>query len=646
MSKTFYITTPIYYVNSHPHIGHAYTTIATDVFTRYRRLFGEEAYFLTGTDEHGQKIAESAAQAGIDPQEFVNRMAGEFREMWPPLHIAHDQFIRTTDPEHKSRVQAVLQKIHNQGEIYLKEYEGLYCVGCERFLDESELTPEGDCPDHQKPPQPHKERNYFFRMSAYQEWLVQLLEGNPELVYPGRYRNELLRFLEAPLQDLCISRPKSRLSWGIKLPFDRDFVTYVWFDALLNYPNALGWPDAPRYQKFWPHCHHIIGKDILKTHGIYWPCMLKSAGIPMFKKLVVHGHWVIGGSKMSKSLGNVVSPLDMKARLGVDALRYFLLREMSFGEDANFTEALALARYNGDLANNLGNLISRSITLSRRNFDGQVPPCGELTELETNLRREFTEGVGRVQELVLVFQPHRALELVTQLSSAVNKYIDEHKPWKLAKEPEQHELLGTVLYTALDSTRILVGLLQPVMPEKMAEAQRLFGMSEQPLAFEQLVPGALEPGTRLPEPAPLFPKLQMPPTEPAPKPVKKQQPKPAPKQQAGAVTSGNGIGMEIFQQIRLKVGIVRKCRRVEKSDKLLISQIDLGEGRLRSIVSGVAEFYTPEQMVGKRVVVVANLKPVKLRGELSEGMLLALDDGTTLTVLEAAKTTAPGTPIR
>ena len=477
-------------------------------------------------------------------------------------------------------------------------------------------------------------------------WLVQLLENNPELVYPGRYRNELLRFLEAPLQDLCISRPKSRLSWGIELPFDKEFVTYVWFDALLNYPNALGWPDDPRYQKFWPHCHHIIGKDILKTHGIYWPCMLKSAGMPVFQKLVVHGHWVIGGSKMSKSLGNVVNPLDLKDRLGVDALRYFLLREMSFGEDANFTEALALARYNGDLANNLGNLISRSITLSRKNFDGQVPPCGELTELETNLRREFEEGVGRVQELVRAFQPHRALELVTQLSSAVNKYLDEHKPWKLAKEPEQHELLGTVLYTALDSARILVGLLQPVMPEKMAEAHRLLGMSVRSLEFDQLIPGVLESGTPLPEPAPLFPKLQASSASTPSEPTKKPKPASAPKPKADESASGNEIGIDTFQQIELKVGVIRECRRVEKSDKLLVSQIDLGEGRLRSIVSGVAEFYTPEQMVGKRVVVVANLKPVKLRGELSEGMVLASDDGTTITVVEAAEVAAPGTAVR
>ena len=372
MSETFYITTPIYYVNSHPHIGHAYTTIVTDVFVRYRKFFGEETYFLTGTDEHGQKIAESAQAANLKPQEFVDRMTAEFRGMWPHLHIQQDQFIRTTDAFHKSAVQAVLQKIYDQGEIYLKDYEGLYCVGCERFLDQEELTEAGNCPDHQKPPQVRQEKNYFFRMSAYQEWLIGLLEKNKDLVQPARFRNELLSFLKAPLQDLCISRPKSRLEWGIDLPFDNDFVTYVWFDALLNYVTALGWPEDSRYEQFWKHCHHVIGKDILKTHGIYWPCMLKAAGFPVFKKLAVHGHWVVQGSKMSKSLGNVVNPLEMKNLIGVDGLRYFLLREMSYGEDANFTEDLVFARYHGELSNNFGNLLNRSISMSRKNFENEV----------------------------------------------------------------------------------------------------------------------------------------------------------------------------------------------------------------------------------------------------------------------------------
>ena len=385
MSETFYITTPIYYVNSHPHIGHAYTTIVTDVFVRYRKLFGEETYFLTGTDEHGQKIAESAQAANLKPQEFVDRMTAEFRDMWPHFHILQDQFIRTTDAFHKSAVQAVLQKIYDQGEIYLKDYEGLYCVGCERFLDQEELTEEGNCPDHQKPPQVRQEKNYFFRMSAYQEWLIGLLEENKDLVQPARYRNELLSFLKAPLQDLCISRPKSRLEWGIDLPFDNDFVTYVWFDALLNYVTALGWPEDSRYEQFWKHCHHVIGKDILKTHGIYWPCMLKAAGFPVFKKLAVHGHWVVQGSKMSKSLGNVVNPLEMKDLIGVDGLRYFLLREMSYGEDANFTEDLVFARYLVYLYIYFVNLHNRSISMSLQNFKNEVPPRGEPGKQEVEL---------------------------------------------------------------------------------------------------------------------------------------------------------------------------------------------------------------------------------------------------------------------
>ena len=508
MNNTFYITTPIYYVNSHPHIGHAYTSIATDVLTRFWKLFGADTYFLTGTDEHGQKIVESAAKSGIEPQEFVDQISQEFREMWPHLHIENDQFIRTTDPEHKACVQQILQKIFDQGEIYLKDYQGLYCVGCERFLDEAELE-DGDCPDHQIPPESYKEQNYFFRMSSYQDWLVEELKHNESWVYPGRYRNELIQFLKAPLQDLCISRPKNRLDWGIDMPFDDKFVTYVWFDALLNYSSALGWPKGEKFHKYWPHVHHIIGKDILKTHGIYWPCMLKAAGLPVFKKLVVHGHWIVGGSKMSKSLGNVVDPLAMKDHLGVDALRYFLLRDMSFGEDSNFTEELAITRYNGDLANNFGNLLNRSISMSRKNFEGCVPPLGEVGDLEKDIRNSFIKGVETCRENILAFQPHRALEHVAWLSSQVNKYIDSCKPWSLAKQPEERERLGTVLYTALDMARILVGLLGPVMPEKMCEARKALGLGAELILFEKLTPGVLVAGAELPEPKPLFQKIQV-----------------------------------------------------------------------------------------------------------------------------------------
>ena len=644
MSETFYITTPIYYVNSHPHIGHAYTTIVTDVFVRYRKLFGEETYFLTGTDEHGQKIAESAQAANLKPQEFVDRMTAEFRDMWPHLHIQQDQFIRTTDAFHKSAVQAVLQKIYDQGEIYLKDYEGLYCVGCERFLDQEELTEEGNCPDHQKPPQVRQEKNYFFRMSAYQEWLIGLLEENKDLVQPARYRNELLSFLKAPLQDLCISRPKSRLEWGIDLPFDNDFVTYVWFDALLNYVTALGWPEDSRYEQFWKHCHHVIGKDILKTHGIYWPCMLKAAGFPVFKKLAVHGHWVVQGSKMSKSLGNVVNPLEMKDLIGVDGLRYFVLREMSYGEDANFTEDLVFARYHGELSNNFGNLLNRSISMSRKNFENEVPPRGEPGKQEIKLYQMFEQETSQIKAWVEQFEPHRALERIAMMSSAVNKYLDENKPWKLAKEEDQNERLGTVLYTALDASAWLVCLLEPVMPEKMKAARIQLGLGESPMTLEMLKPGLVQTGTPLPLPEPLFPRIQLKQKEPEkPSPTPKAKPQSEEKQEAELE---NLVGIESFQKLDFRTGRILESKKVKGSDKLLVSQVDLGESKPRSIVSGVAEFYRPEDLPGMNVVVVSNLKPVKLRGELSEGMILATDDGNSLKILEAPGDSKPGTVVR
>ena len=644
MSETFYITTPIYYVNSHPHIGHAYTTIVTDVFVRYRKSFGEETYFLTGTDEHGQKIAESAQAANLKPQEFVDRMTAEFRDMWPHLHIQQDQFIRTTDAFHKSAVQAVLQKIYDQGEIYLKDYEGLYCVGCERFLDQEELTEEGNCPDHQKPPQVRQEKNYFFRMSAYQEWLIGLLEDNKDLVQPARYRNELLSFLKAPLQDLCISRPKSRLEWGIDLPFDNDFVTYVWFDALLNYVTALGWPEDSRYEQFWKHCHHVIGKDILKTHGIYWPCMLKAAGFPVFKKLAVHGHWVVQGSKMSKSLGNVVNPLEMKDLIGVDGLRYFLLREMSYGEDANFIEDLVFARYHGELSNNFGNLLNRSISMSRKNFENEVPPRGEPGKQEIELYQMFEQETSQIKAWVEQFEPHRALERIAMMSSAVNKYLDENKPWKLAKEEDQNERLGTVLYTALDASAWLVCLLEPVMPEKMKAARIQLGLGESPMTLEMLKPGLVQTGTPLPLPEPLFPRIQLKQKEPEqPSPTPKAKPQSEEKQEAELE---NLVGIESFQKLDFRTGRILESKKIKGSDKLLVSQVDLGESKPRSIVSGVAEFYRPEDLPGMNVVVVSNLKPVKLRGELSEGMILATDDGNSLKIVEAPGDSKPGTVVR
>ena len=641
MNEVFYITTPIYYVNSHPHIGHAYTTIATDVFTRYMKLFGAETYFLTGTDEHGQKIAESAANSGISPQKFADKISKEFRELWPHLHIENNQFIRTTDSKHKVCVQQILQKIYDQGEIYIKEYEGLYCIGCERFLDETELE-NGNCPDHQTPPEFHKEQNYFFRMSSYQGWLTEELNQNENWIYPKRYRNELIQLLKNPLQDLCISRPKSRLTWGIELPFDNKFVTYVWFDALLNYASALDWPNGLKFKKFWQHAHHTIGKDILKTHGIYWPCMLKAAGIPVFKKLIVHGHWVVEGNKMSKSLGNVVDPLAIKDKLGVDAMRYFLLRDMSFGEDSNFSEELAIIRYNGDLANNFGNLMNRSISMIRKNFQECVPPSGKIGDSEKELHKSFTEGVKKCQEYIYKFQPHRALEHVAFLSSKVNKYIDTCKPWTLTKDEKDRERLGTVLYTALDMTRIIVGLLDPVMPKKMYIARINLGLGEEIIPFSSLAPGLLESGIKLPKPSPLFPKMQA--TNEDEDNLKNKQLEKISNE--SLLEDKEWLALDDFQKIELKVGHIKSCKKVAKSNKLLCSEVDLGENRLRSIVSGAAEFYSPEEMNGRQVIVVTNLKPVKLMGYLSEGMILFSDDNGKLALIEAPEQVNPGVIVR
>jgi len=374
---SLYITTPIYYVNAQPHLGHAYTTIVADTYSRFRRLCKEDVRFQTGTDEHGDKIAEAAAAAGIPPKEYADRISRLFREAWPLLNIAPDAFIRTTDAHHVKTVQEILQKVHDKGDIYLGSYSGLYCRGCERFLTDKELV-DGHCPDHQALPQPISESNYFFRMSKYQEWLIDHIEKNPDFITPERYKNEVLSFLSEPLEDLCISRPKSRLDWGIPLPFDAGFVTYVWFDALINYLTGIGYPDGEEFNHYWSVAEHIIAKDILKPHAIYWPTMLRALGLAPYKRLHVHGYWNINEAKMSKSIGNVVRPETLRQDFGVDTLRYFLLREMSFGLDASFSDETIIARQNSDLANDLGNLFSRSLTMINKFAKGTVPAPADL----------------------------------------------------------------------------------------------------------------------------------------------------------------------------------------------------------------------------------------------------------------------------
>ena len=476
----FYITTPIYYVNAEPHIGHAYTTIVADVMNRFHKMMGLKTFFLTGTDEHGDKIAQAARASGVDPKSYVDRISGLFRKTWPKLGVENDKFIRTTDTEHIEVVQYVLQKVYDAGEIYFATYKGLYCVGCERFYNERELV-DGKCPDHDKPPVEREEANYFFRMSKYQDWLIDHMKSNPGCIRPERYRNEILSFLKEPLEDLCISRPTERLDWGIPLPFDRNYVTYVWFDALINYISALGYPDGKLYREFWPVAQHLIAKDILKPHGIYWPAMLKAAGIPMYRNLNVHGYWKTDEGKMSKSHGTVVRPLDLAPIYGLDAFRYFLLREMVFGLDANFSREALVQRINADLANDLGNLFSRTLAMTDRYFDGKIPPfASKPDEMDRELLGKVENAVRQFREEIPALGFHKALAAIWECIGAANKYIDYVAPWSLAKDEGLLSRLKTVMRTLLEVNRIVAVLICPFMPDTSSKMLERLGIEKKP----------------------------------------------------------------------------------------------------------------------------------------------------------------------
>jgi methionyl-tRNA synthetase len=501
--QRLYVTTPLFYVNAEPHLGHTYVTLVADVLGRYWRTRGRSVFTLTGTDEHGDKIAQAAARAGVTPQAHVDRVSGLFRQTWDEAGLRYDHFIRTTDAHHVAFVRRVLAEIHARGDIYFDRYAGLYCFGCERFYQERELE-NGLCPDHRVAPTEIAEENYFFRMSAYQDRLLALLTERPDLIVPEGYRNEVLGMLREPIGDLCISRPKSRLTWGIELPFDDRYVTYVWFDALLNYVSAL---EHRGLMAFWSDAHHLIGKDILKPHAIFWPTMLMAAGLPVYKRLCVHGYWTMQQDKMSKSLGNVVRPLEMKARYGMDAFRYYLLREMAFGHDADWNEQALVTRLNADLANGLGNLASRVLAMQQRYFEGVLQPLAP-TAADQALRRAFADAAGALDDHVEGLAFHRALEAVWRALDHANKYVVEQAPFTLAKDPASRPRVGAILHELCEALRTSAQLLEPFLPETSRKLSGYLGFPEARLAELTLPWGtAFAPGHRTAAPEPLFPRI-------------------------------------------------------------------------------------------------------------------------------------------
>ena len=630
-----YVTTPIYYVNAMPHLGHAYTTIVTDAYSRFRRLCGDDVRFQTGTDEHGEKIAEAAAKAGETPRVYVDRIAATFKETWPLLTIHPDYIIRTTDADHIRTVQDILQQVHDRGDIYFSEYSGLYCKGCERFLTEKELV-DGKCPDHQVEPKAISEQNYFFRMSKYQDWLIDHIKSNPDFISPERYRNEVLSFLSEPLEDLCISRPTSRLTWGIPLPFDQNFVTYVWFDALINYLTGIGYPDSPDFAKYWATAEHVIAKDILKPHAIYWPTMLRAMELEPFERLHVHGYWNVDATKMSKSIGNVVRPKELVEAYGADTVRYFVLREMSFGLDSSFSSDAILSRHNSDLANDLGNLFSRSLTMIDKYAAGQIPERESgsmLTPDDRELMSAVSAMVIQYRESLDDFKFHKALQAIWEVIGLLNRYIVTNAPWELAKNPRQADRLRTVLYFLAEALWKIALVLGPIMPataEKMAAA---LGMQDKFIGAvidDALEWGGIPVGTVIDKGTQLFPRLENKTDVPVPAPGKpkvEKEPKPA---------LGEGlVSFDQFKSLELRVAEIVAAEKVVKSDRLLKLTVNAPEPR--TIVAGIAEHYAPAALIGQRVIIVANLKPAKLMGIPSHGMVLAakeqLADGSEKLVL-------------
>jgi len=640
MSKKFYITTPIYYVNAHPHIGHAYTTIACDSIARRQRMLGSETFFLTGTDEHGQKIERAAQASGKTPQQLTDEVSAEFLALWRRMGITYDDYIRTTSDRHKQGVQALWRKIRDNGYIYKGHYTGQYCVFDELYVDAA--GPGSPCPVCGRPTETVQEENYFFKLSAFQDKLLQLYSGQPDFIRPETRRNEVISFVRSGLRDLSISR--STFSWGIPVPDDPKHVIYVWLDALSNYITALGYGsgDTRLYDKFWPVDVHMIGKEIVRFHCVYWPAFLMAAGLPLPKGIVAHGWLLFEENKMSKSRGNIVRAETILDVLGNDALRYFLLREIVFGQDGSFSFDALVQRYNADLANGLGNLASRTLAMITRYFRGEVPyPSPSAAHQSTDdaiakLARQVIEECGALFDQ---YQFSRALEVAWGLVAAVDKYIVENEPWALGEKHDEQSRarLATVLYTSAEALRIVTALAHPVIPEATAKIWSQLGLGEiRKFDLSKLQWGQLHLGTKLGEVAPVFPRADKSAIERMQKmedqgrvPVIAQEPPPPksaigePVQPARAVAIPDGkITIDDFAKIELRVGQVKVAEKVKGADKLLRLEVDIGS-EVRQLVAGIAEAYAPETLIGRKVVIVANLAPRKLRGLESNGMIVA-----------------------
>lgn len=618
--KPYYITTPIYYPSTNLHIGNTYTTVAADAIARFKRLTGHEVMFLTGTDEHGQKIERIANEKGITPKEHVDEIVAGIKDLWKMMNISYDKFIRTTDDYHVKAVQEIFKKLYDQGDIYKDSYEGLYCTPCESFWTETQLV-NGNCPDCGRPVEKAKEEAYFFKMSKYADRLIQYIEEHPDFIQPESRKNEMLNnFLRPGLQDLCVSR--TSFTWGIPVSFDEKHVIYVWIDALSNYITALGYGQENQelYKKFWPADVHLIGKDILRFHTIYWPIMLMALGLELPKQVFGHGWLLVDGGKMSKSKGNVVDPVVLVNMFGADAVRYYLLREIPFGSDGLFNNEIFIKKVNTDLANDLGNLLSRTIAMVYKYFDGviQAPTCKEA--IDDELINLALSTPGKVEASIDALKIPEALESIWTLIGRANKYIDETTPWILAKDEEKKERLGTVLYNLLETLRFVSVMISPFLTETSAKIDAQ--LNTKITTWESLKEfNGTVAGDKVVKGDVIFPRIDV-----EEKLAELEALKPAPVKPANEELVKNPIKEEItiddFDKIDLRVVKVLECEPVKKAKKLLKLKVDLG-GEERQVISGIAQYYKPEELVGKYVVLVANLKPVKLRGELSQGMILA-----------------------